>query len=198
MRRNSTNHTFKIAIAVVAGVASFFTSVAVAHADTFVSPTAPADGACLSEGSGGIANGCFAPTFAISGTSTAGANSCWKTALAVSLLGSACAAPDGNVLGVPISGAAVSLAGASSADWIAVSGTGPASSGWIAISATNSANGTFPVSGQLLVAGQYPCADNGGVHSATVRPGAGVIEVIVYCNDGTSEGPFVYRIIPPT
>jgi hypothetical protein len=38
------------------------------------------------------------------------------------------------------------------------------------------------------------CAGHGGVRAATVRPGAGVIEVIVYCNDGPSEGPFVYEI----
>ena len=42
--------------------------------------------------------------------------------------------------------------------------------------------------------GADPCADNDGAHSATARPGAGVIEVTVYCNDGASEGPFVYQI----
>jgi hypothetical protein len=142
-----------LATLIVTTTAMIFFGVGIAHADAFVNPTGPAEGACLAEGTGGIANGCFGPTFAISGTGTAGANSCWKTAVAVSVLGSACAAPDGNVLGVPVNGAAISGTGPASGDYVAVSGTnsaqagvvavsgtGVASSGLVAVSGTNSAN----------------------------------------------------------
>jgi hypothetical protein len=40
--------------------------------------------------------------------------------------------------------------------------------------------------------GAVACGDHGGVRAATAR--AGVIEVIIYCHDGQSEGPYVYEI----
>lgn len=118
-----------------------------AHADTWVSPTGAAEGACLASGTGGIANGCFVPTFAISGTGTAGVNSCWKTALAISLLGSTCAAPDGSVLGVSEGGVAISGTGSASSDLVAVSGTGSASAP-VAVT---------PLKTTYTVAGLPPC-----------------------------------------
>ena len=53
--------------------------------------------------------------------------------------------------------------------------------------------GSMPVQAGAS-AKQRPCVGHGGVESATAGPGAGVIEIRVYCNDGQSEGPYVYEI----
>lgn len=73
-----------------------------------------------------------------------------------------------------------------------VSVLGPAFGGTAAISGANTATAPVALGGTSGAA--YPCANHGGVRFASARTEAGVIEIRVYCNDGTQEGPFVYRV----
>lgn len=152
------NTRLRIALA-IAFLACALPSTALA--DDLVSATGPAEAACLASGSGAAANGCFGPSFAVSGTGSAGADSCWKSTVSVSVQGTACGAPDGAVLWQPsglegvngesLVGIAVSGTNTASSDGVAISGTNAASSDGVAISGTGTAKG-----GLLRVSGGGP------------------------------------------